>query len=139
MNQITIAAPDRNPTKRSWEEIYDTLAKVTYPGFEFLLVNVGAAKPEDDTAFLQIRCPEGTDTMTGAPMDWKGRKWQMSRWMTDTEIVQTAWAAVERALMHEAAELFRFKDQPIFDRHFNVHMLAELRAGGDAVVLDDRA
>lgn len=54
------------------------------------------------------------------------RKWQLSEFMCPTEIVQTAWAAVKRAELHEAAENFKFKGADIFNTHLNVEKLAEL-------------
>lgn len=54
------------------------------------------------------------------------RKWQLSKWMTETELVQTAWAAVQRAEIHEAAENFKFKGADIFNTHLDVEWLAAL-------------
>ncbi len=54
------------------------------------------------------------------------RKWQLSEWMTPTEIVQTCWAAVTRAEMHEISEQFKYKNQAIFDTHIKVDALAEI-------------
>lgn len=116
---------------RSWDEIKEVLACCTYPGFEFEMKVVEGG--DITTAYMQVRCREGVDTTTGGAADWKGRKWQLSRYMTDSEIVVTAWAAVQRALLHEAAEMFKFRDAAIFDRHINVHGLVELVKGPDAL------
>ena len=116
---------------RDYYAIRAVVEQCTYPGFEWILVE------QNGTLWFQLRCPDGEDTATGEAMDWKGRKWIISKHSTDTEIVQTVWAAVQRALLHEASELFRFKGQPIFDRHINVHMLADLRAN-EPDVLDGR-
>lgn len=105
---------------RSATEIEWVLHKCDYPGYEF------EVHAEHDDLYLQIVCPDGTDTKTGEPLAWKGRKWKLSGFMTDTEIVQTAWAAVQRCLIHEASELFTYKDAPIFDRHISVDRLVEL-------------
>lgn len=98
-----------------------------YPGFVF---KVGANS--DGAPWLQIQCPEGVDTATGAPSAWSSRKWPLSYYMTDTEIVQTAWAAVQRALIHEASEMFKFMDAAIFDRHISIYRLVEVVLGPDA-------
>lgn len=116
---------------RDIDAIRAVIQECVYPGFEWIVHQQGYA------LWFQIRCPDGADTMTGEPMDWKGRKWLLSLHMTDTEIVQTVWAAVRRALLHEAAELFRYRGQPIFDRHINVNMLADLRAH-EPDILDGR-
>lgn len=112
---------------KTLEEIETCIARCRYPGFEFKVAG-GIVDP-----WFQIVCPDGRDTTTGEPIEWKGRKWKLSRWMTDTEIVQSVWAAVQRALIHEASELFRFDDVAIYDRHISVHRLAELARRGDAL------
>lgn len=55
-----------------------------------------------------------------------GRKWQLSVWMTPTEIVQTCWAAVQRAELHEAAERFKYKGADIFNTHLSADALVPL-------------
>ncbi len=58
------------------------------------------------------------------------RKWLLSEWMTPTEIVQTVWAAVVRAEIHEAAETFMFKGKDIFNTHIDVEALVEACSNG---------
>lgn len=116
---------------RDRDAIRAVIDECVYPGFEWILVE------QDGALWFQVRCPDGEDTTSGQPMDWKGRKWIISKHSTDTEIVHTVWAAVQRALLHEACELFKFKGQAIFDRHISVHMLADLRAN-EPDVLDGR-
>ena len=112
---------------RTLESIRAVVTSCTYPGLDFKL----ATHPDSDKPYLQVVCDDGFDTKTGAPASWKGRKWDLSYYATDTEIVQTAWAAIQRALIHEASELFKFKDCAVYDRHISVHRLVELIAGPD--------
>jgi hypothetical protein len=112
---------------RTVQELFKVVHRCTYPGFTFKCAIEGGVRP-----YIQIAC-SGTDTATGEPMDWTGRKWMLSGWMTDTEIVHTCWAAVQRAILHEASELFRFDDASIFDRHLSVHHLVELAGRSDAL------
>lgn len=98
-----------------------------YPGYEFKVSTY-----PDGTPWLQVHCPEGVDTVTSEPSAWSGRKWPLSYYMTDTEIVQTAWMAVQRALIHEASEMFKFMDAAIFDRHISVYRLVEVVNGPEA-------
>lgn len=116
---------------RTTGEIERIVKRCSFPGFDF---DVGIHDPSqwNSPFYLQVVCKDGVDTATGEPASWKGRKWQLSHWMTDTEIVQTAWLAVQRALMHEACELFRFDDVAIYDRHLSVHKLVELASASDA-------
>lgn len=118
---------------RPFSDFQKVMAQVSYPGFEFRL---GGNTANADAPWLQIICANAIDTDTGLPTSWRGRKWRLSYFMTDTEIVQTAWAAVERALMHEAREMFKFKGLAIYNRHLNVHQLVALAT--DPASLDTR-
>jgi len=79
--------------------------------------------------YLQIRDPNGTCNTTGNPMPWSGRKWMLSLYMTDTEVVMTAFKAYMAAVEHEAREGFKYDGLTIFDPHINVEDLARLRRG----------
>lgn len=61
-----------------------------------------------EDSYLQVQC-KGTCNVTKNPMDWNGRKWRLSRYMTDGEIVQTALMACLAASEHEIREQFRYK------------------------------
>lgn len=66
---------------------------------------------------------------TGAPLPWRGRKWLISEHMTDGEIVQTVFKATMTAAEHELREGFKYRGQPIFDPHYDLEKLVELRGG----------
>ena len=53
--------------------------------------------------------------------------------MVDGEIVQTAFKAVLTALEHEARENFTYRGHSIFDPHWDVEKLVELRAKDGAI------
>ena len=112
---------------KSLAELETLVARCRYPGFTFKVAG------EIADPWFQIVCPDGVDTTTGEPVAWKGRKWKLSQWMTDTEVVQSVWAAVQRALLHEASELFKFDGAAIYDRHVSVHRLVDLRQRDDAL------
>jgi hypothetical protein len=69
-------------------------------------------------------------------MRWNGRKWFLSNHMTRSEVVQTAFKAVLTAEEHEAREHFKYRGQSIFDPHYDVDKLVELRS--DVACLDLR-
>lgn len=119
--------------RRSAQSIRTIVDRLSYPGFEFRL---GTSRTE---VWLQIVCKDGVNTVTGESEMWKGRKWKLSYYATDTEIVQTAWAAVERALIHEASELFKYKGVAIYNRHLSVDLLAALASRPDAEDSRDNA
>lgn len=55
-----------------------------------------------------------------------GRKWYVSSHATDSEIVQTALAAILAAEEHEARELFLVDGVACFGPHFSVDDLVDL-------------
>lgn len=54
---------------------------------------------------------------TGMEEEWKGRKWYLSEYMTDDEIVKTAWLAFEIAVRHELLEGFKVDSKKLFNPH----------------------
>lgn len=134
-------APQR-ARRRNRAEIERIIDACEYPGFEFKLgedpAPINGLLSTPPRLWLQVCCPNGTDTKTGKPLAWKGRKWMLSYFMTDTEVVHTVWAAIQRALLHEASELFQFQGARIFDRHISVHDLAHMVSADPEGVLDGR-
>lgn len=104
----------------------DIIETVEFPGFEFVL------HADYDRFYLQIRC-NATGNITGKPMEWSGRKWRISQYMSKSELVQTAFKAVLTATEHEVREKFKYQGQPIFDPHYDVDQLHKLRSSADAL------
>lgn len=101
------------------------------------LPNGWTCNPYYDTRgyfYLQVEDPNGTCNVTGQPDPWKGRKWLVSPHMTRGELVQTFFKATMTAVEHEVREQFTYKCQPIFDPHYNVDRLVDLRAEKSALV-----
>lgn len=86
-----------------------------------------------DRWVLRVGDPNAKDNVTGDPLDWKGRKWLLSEYMTDGEIVQTAWLACQVAVEHEMRETFTYQGQAVFDPHYDINKLVALRAQPDAL------
>lgn len=102
-------------------DIRNILKDVRYPGFSFLV-----SVPADGPTFLVIEF-EATDTKTGEYSRlWRSRKWPLSKHMTRSEVVQTAFAATLMAIEHEARESFKYKGHAIFGPHFDVEALLAL-------------
>ena len=51
------------------------------------------------------------------------RKWQLSEFMTPTEIVRTAFLAVRQAEIHECEENFKYMEVSIYNPHRDVEDL----------------
>ena len=90
---------------------------------------------DDARVFLQVEAVAAC-MVTGKPMQWSGRKWLLSPFMTKSEVVQTAFKAVLTAIEHETREAFRYRGEAIFGPHFDVDRLAELC--GSSGALDER-
>lgn len=58
-------------------------------------------------------------TETQEVKEWSGRKWYLSEYMTEDEIVKTAWCAFEKAVQHEVMEAFKFDGVRLFNPHVN--------------------
>lgn len=61
---------------------------------------------------------------------WSGRKWMLSPHMVLSEIVSTAYAAYERAEIHETKEAFRYKGAAVMGPHQHMDELADLMNRG---------
>lgn len=66
---------------------------------------------------------DAISTKTGAIEEQHGRKWQISSHAVASEVVKTAWLAVQTAIEHEAREAFRFDGEAIFGPHIDVSAL----------------
>ncbi len=60
------------------------------------------------------------DQVTGNVELQTGRPWLLWPEMSDSQIVLTAWAAIEMALIHEAREEFRYRRRRVFGPHVSV-------------------
>jgi hypothetical protein len=105
----------------------DVLSRVTFPGFAFV-----TAEKVPGIVYLQITC-DSKCNITGEALTWSSRKWLLSRHMTDGEIVQTAFKATLTALEHECRETFKYRGQAIFDPHYDIERLVELRSQANAL------
>lgn len=80
---------------------------------------------DNERPYLQIRCKNGIDVVTGGPLEWTSRKWMLSYFMVPNEVVTTAWKAVESAIIHEAKEFFTYKNVDIFNPHIDPDKLVD--------------
>ena len=83
-------------------------------------------KLDGQRPYLQIAA-DIRDAVTGQPKAWTGRKWFLSYHMTHSELVQTVFKAVMTFVEHEAREMFTFQGVAVFDPHYDIYKLVELR------------
>lgn len=98
----------------------DVLSRVHFNDWRFIVHS------EDSSPYLQIEVG-GKCNVTSEPLQWKGRKWKLSVWMTDGEIVGTAFKAVMTALEHETREQFLYRGAAVYDSHYDIERLVALR------------
>ena len=88
---------------------------------------------KDEAVYLQVRFSAPNNYHPTEIERQHCRKYLLSSWMTPTELVQTGWLAIQRAVLHEASEQFYYKGLDIFNTHINVERLADLRELDDAL------
>jgi hypothetical protein len=101
------------------QQMEDILARVRYKDWTFHVEERG------DHLVLQARFPEA-DLVTGEVEQQHGRKWILSKHMTKSEVVTTAFKAVLTAEEHEVRERFRYRGRMVFGPHFDVDALHEV-------------
>lgn len=111
-------------------EIRDILLNVSFLDWEFVVEQKG------EQMYLQTRFVEN-DIVTGEPALQAGRKWILSKHMTKSEVVTTAFKAVLTATEHEVREQFRYRGRMIFGPHFNVDVLHTAAARANMDVRQD--
>lgn len=69
-----------------------------------------------------------TDTCrnTGEESEWHGRKWYLSEFMTDDEVIKTAFAACKSAVEHEIMEGFTVDGVVLFNPHVSFEALLSI-------------
>jgi hypothetical protein len=95
-----------------------------YDGSEYI-----KGRKESTQPYVQIQF-DAPDSFTGVVERQYCRKWKLSYYMTDSEIVRTVYKAIEAAVLHEMQEEFKFMDEPIFRPHYDVYELHILSALG---------
>lgn len=75
--------------------------------------------------FLQVSY-EAPCTNTGELQEWKGRKYYLSEFMTDDEIIKTGYVAFEQAVKHEVMEGFKVDGIILFNPHINFEELLKI-------------
>ena len=74
---------------------------------------------DDTRPYIQVQFA-GKDTITGALEIQSCRKWMLSYYMTKTEVIETVFAALERAVVHELRDTFSYKGRKVFSNHRDI-------------------
>lgn len=98
------------------EEIIEIIKKISFMDREFRLIEKG------DGYLLQIRYyEEDIENPNGPQVLQSARKWYISPWMTETEIVETAFTACVRSMLHITKEYFTYKGERVYSPHFDIN------------------
>jgi hypothetical protein len=102
--------------KLTREDIEKILKDVQFQDRKFLLLD------KDDGFLVQMAYMEpDVDNPDAGPVEQKTRKWYVSPYMTETEIVETCWAMVQRSMMHIAGEHFKYRGKRVYSPHFDIY------------------
>lgn len=94
-----------------WDFMVGTMGDGFYVQIQFLARDNDAPHTPVDPAPMLIQ---------------RGRKWYVSKHMTESEVVQTLLKAVLAAVEHEAREQFTYKGKQLFGPHLDVEALMEI-------------
>jgi hypothetical protein len=111
-------------TKSAFARFEEIVGEIKYRDWKFLLV----AEGHSGKIYLQVSFV-GSDIVTGEDVEQRGRKWYLSEHMTKSEVVLTAFKAVQTAEEHELRERFRYRGRLIFGPHFDVDELWKIADG----------
>ena len=114
------------------QQIRDIVASCRYLDWEILVRFEGKEK----RPYIQVK-GSGPCPITKQHEEWTGRKWFLSKWMCQNEIIRTAYKAIEAAVLHEMNEQFTYKGVRIFDPHINFDKIVEMSQDED--FLDTRS
>lgn len=101
------------PTRKTGAEIEAIVARAKYPGARFRLLEKG------DGYLVQLEYDE-EDIDTGDIELQRSRKWYVSPFATETEIVDSLFACVQRSMEHRAREHFTYDGERVHSPHFSL-------------------
>lgn len=118
---------DSRPVTPDLERVLSITNNITMSvfGVNFFLYVAHDKVYENGRIYLQVKYVAPC-TKTGEVQEWNGRKWYLSEFMTEDEIVKTAWCAFEGAVKHELMEGFKFNNIIVFNPHVNFRALLEV-------------
>ena len=94
----------------------EVLSKIKYKNWIFYLGD------DNGRMYLQIHFLE-QNIENGIEELQKSRKWMLSPYMCETEVVRTAHKAIRTAVEHEADENFTYKGVRVYSPHLDVNVL----------------
>lgn len=103
-------------TKQEMQAIVDD---IKYKNWRFIIGE------KNGSLYLQLKF-DAPDNYTGIVEEQSCRKFMLSEHMVKSEVVETAWLAVQRAELHEAGENFWYKGVLPYCPHIDVDARVEM-------------
>jgi hypothetical protein len=102
-------------TRKSIEDVRDIVDRCVFRDRSFEVM------PKGDGYLLQVQYwePDVENPDRGDVLQ-KARKWYVSPWSTETEIVETAFLACCRSMEHVVKEHFTYRNRRVFSPHFAI-------------------
>ena len=98
-------------------EVKELISRITISLFGIKFnIRVQYDNKGGDNIFIQINYTAPCNK-TGIEKQWSGRKYYLSSYMTEDEIIKTAWVAYRSCIEHEVMETFRVDDLILFNPH----------------------
>jgi hypothetical protein len=101
--------------KKTFDEIKAIIDGIQFMDRTFRLLEKG------DGFLLQMFYYETCVENPGSePVKQSTRKYYVSPYMTESEVVETAWLAVQRSQLHVASEHFTYQGRRVYSQHFDI-------------------
>ena len=112
---------------KSLADIQAIVDRIEYKDWIFRVLTLDRNEVGDLGFLLQARwmAPDA-ENFRGEAIQQISRKWFISAYSCEREIVDTAWALIERAEIHEAQEFFKYQGEAIFNRHIRPEALCKI-------------
>ena len=108
------------------DDIRAVVSDVSYKGWEFK-IDADILENGDFRPWLQVLFwGHDNENRVAGDLLIPGRKWFLSPYMTESEVVGTAFKAVLTAEEHEAREKFKWRGRSVFGPHIDVESLWEV-------------
>lgn len=113
--------------KQTFESIKEIIDNCTFGDWTINL------RLEQDRPYIQVTFIDKCE-FSGEEEIQACRKWMLSYYMCDTEVVDTAFAAIKRAMEHEVNEKFKFAGRRVYNPHRSIYSLIEISTAKDVDV-----
>lgn len=105
---------------KSWDEVWEIIQQISFMDRVFVLLKKG------DGFLFQISYMEQDVERKGAATLQKARKWYISPYSTETEIVETVFKACRTSMDHVVKEHFLYAGHRIYSPHIDVLARVEI-------------